>query len=163
MSESLKEIGASQAAALVEMVAALEVDYDGLEELRDDEGALNDRQREELAELSAAAGDCESRDDAEQRIREDALSVEMRSGWETVDVWQGADSGHGSGRPQPVEFMILLATGGPAARIMGELRDGQPHRAWLEVQDWGTPWMQYFDIEQDTLLAYASVFYFGQA
>jgi hypothetical protein len=158
---TLKEIGASHAAALVEMVAALNVDCERLVELGNTRG-IPPKDLAELAELSEAAGDCESRDDAEQRIREDALSVEMRSGWETVDVWQGADSGHGSGRPQPVEFMILLATGGPAARIRGELADGQPSRAWLEVQDWGTPWTQYFDIGQDTLLAYASVFYFGE-
>jgi hypothetical protein len=42
------------------------------------------------------------------------------------------------------------------------LSNGEPHRAWLEVQDWGTPWTRYFDIEQDTLLAYARCFYFGE-
>ena len=63
---------------------------------------------------------------------------------------------------KPFEFCILLSTGGPASRIRGELDNGEPCRAWLEVQDWGTPWTQYFDIEQDTLLAYARCFYFGE-
>jgi hypothetical protein len=60
------------------------------------------------------------------------------------------------------QFVILLSTGGPASRIQGELSNGEPRRAWLEVQDWGTPWTQYFGIKQDTLLAYARCFYFGE-
>ena len=47
-------------------------------------------------------------------------------------------------------------------RIRGELSDGQPDRAWLEYQDWGTLWTRFFDVEQDTLLAYAQCFYFGE-
>ncbi len=37
-----------------------------------------------------------------------------------------------------------------------------PCRAWLEYQDWGTPWTQFFDAEQDTLLTYCRQFYFGE-
>jgi hypothetical protein len=72
------------------------------------------------------------------------------------------------------EFNILLSTGGPAVRIMGELRYGEPYRAWLEVQDWFTPWTQYYGTNnpddphswanqpsQDVLLTYARQFYFG--
>jgi hypothetical protein len=56
-----------------------------------------------------------------------------------------------------------LSTGGPALRIRGELDEHkQPDRAWLEYQDWGTPWTQYFDVEQDTLLQFCQVFYFGE-
>lgn len=153
--ESLKETGRCAAAALVEVVAALECDYGRLEELNDDEGALNDRQREELAELRAAAGECTSREDAETRIREDALSVLVRSPWVEPGshTWNQAEG----------EFEILLSTGGPASRIRGELGEhSEPTRAWLEVQDWGTPWTRYFDIERDTLLAYARCFYFGE-
>jgi len=35
-------------------------------------------------------------------------------------------------------------------------------RAWIEYQDWGTGWTQFFDIEQDTLIEFANVFYFGE-
>lgn len=93
-----------------------------------------------------------SEDDARQAIQEDALSVEVSSGWYTP----GSDH-------EPEEFNILLCTGGPACRIRGELGQWkEPDRAWLEYQDWGTPWTEYFDADQDTLLAYAREFYFGE-
>lgn len=164
--DRLKETGRCAAASLVEMVAALECDYDRLEELRTERRtALNEKvdlvqyltvaEQEELAELEAEAGECTTREEAETRIQEDALSVEVRSGWEDPRTFF-------AGEAPPAGFNILLATGGPAVRIMGELSNGEPERAWLEVQDWGTPWTRYFDIEQDTLLAYARCFYFGE-
>lgn len=93
-------------------------------------------------------------DEARQTIQEDALSVEVRSGWQSAGETL-----------TPSEFAILLCTGGPAVRIRGELNEyNEPDRAWLEYQDWGTPWTQYFgnDVNdiQDTLLAYAREFYF---
>jgi len=91
-------------------------------------------------------------DEARRAIEEDALSVEVRSDWQTVGETLAA-----------TEFRILLCTGGPAVQIRGELDEYlQPSRAWLECQDWGTPWTQVFDVEQDTLLAYAQCFYFGE-
>lgn len=107
---------------------------------------------EEYRGLVEAAGDCESEDEARQRIEEDALSVKVRSGWTTPGETLEAE-----------EFCILLSTGGPASRIRGELNEHkEPRRAWLEVQDWGTPWTQFFGADQDVLLAYASCFYFGE-
>lgn len=166
--ERLQEVGASALASIREMVAALECDYDRLEELRElkaeCEGhlaagsdpalyAMAKADAQELTELEEAAGDCESREDAEQRIHEDALSVEVRTDWHAV----------GDEDTKPTHFNILLCTGGPAARIIGELNEyGEPTRAWLEYQDWGTPWTQYFDADQDTLLTYARCFYFGE-
>jgi hypothetical protein len=154
--ESLKEIGARAAASIVEMVAALECDYDRLEELRED--SPNDyTEIAELKELNEAAGEFTSRADVETRIQEDALSVEVRTDWEPVDVYsKGVAS-------SAVEFRILLPTGGPASRIRGELSNGEPDRAWLEVQDWGTPWVRYHDIAQETLLTYARLFYYGES
>jgi hypothetical protein len=182
----LQEIGANAYASICEMVAALECDYDRLNDLSAEKADLiiateaeDDTERagarvalaewiqengEELKELTESAGECESREDAEQRIQEDPLSLEVRSGWTTLDEPLQAE-----------EFNILLATGGPAVRIMGELDQGQPTRAWLEVQDWFTPWTQYHGVtdpndlgarinlpSQDVLLAYASQFYFGE-
>ena len=160
--DRLAEVGKSAAASIVEMVAALECDYDRLEELRDERdgpgyansseawATENPDEAEELKELEAAAGECKDQDEARERIQEDALDVrvfgERRNGeWE-------AD-----------RFEILLTTGGPAVRIVGEL-DGncEPSRAWLEVQDWGTPWTQHFGIESETLLSYCRCFYFGE-
>ena len=87
-----------------------------------------------------------------EAIQQDALSVEVRSDW--VSPGEKMTAG---------QFNILLCTGGPAVRIMGELDEhGEPYRAWLECQDWGTQWTQVFNVSQDTLLAYASCFYFGE-
>lgn len=144
----------AQYRSICEMVAALNVDYDRLAELRDLEDGkhLDAVELDELAELEQEAGECTDADDARERIQEDALDVQMRSGW-TSDIKELIC---------PEEFRILLCTGGPAVQIRGELHYGQPVRAWLEYQDWGTPWTQYFDAAQDTLLAYASCFYFGE-
>lgn len=165
----------AQYSSICEMVAALNVDYDRLADLKDeletthadqggeasfevwlkadcdeiDSPTIDDSN--ELSELLAAANNCENQDSARDRIQEDPLSVEVRSGW--------YNPGNAS---SPDEFQILLCTGGPAVRIMGELDEhGRPVRAWLEHQDWGTPWTQFFGASQDTLLAYAREFYFG--
>jgi hypothetical protein len=157
------------------MVASLEADRDLLEVLRDERdgfeienpaacdetidgtaesvaawAAENPDDAEELKKLEEAVGEWETSEDVEQAIVEDPLSIEVRSGWVTLGSEMTAD-----------EFSILLTTGGPALRIRGELDNGEPTRAWLEYQDWGTPWTQYFDAEQDTLLTYCRHFYFG--
>lgn len=143
---------AAQYSSIVDMLAAVECDYDRLQELRDtDPEDLTDEDREELAELEAAAGDCEDEDDARQRISEGPLEVQVRSDWASP----GEELTAG-------EFQILLCTGGPAVRIMGELNRGEPCRAWLDYQDWGTPWTQYFSASSDTLCQYASHFFFGE-
>ena len=111
-------------------------------ELKDAREALaewdNDN-TEELCDLEHSAGDYESQEEAEQAIYENPLSIEYRSGWASSRE-----------EMQPEEFQILLCTGGPAVRIMGELNwDGQPDRAWFEYQDWGTPWTMLFEGQAD--------------
>lgn len=114
---------------------------------------LNEDDATELVALREAAGECTSQDEAREYIHEDALEVTVRSDWHEV----------GGNDNEPTEFCILLSTGGPASRIRGELDGETPYRAWLEVQDWGTPWTRYHeDGLQDILLAYAGCFYFGE-
>ena len=188
--------------SIVQMLAALDADYERLNELRDEIKALdderdgiandklewieanpgryleahdvrnnwalafpdeNDRLAEieeeraalfkELDEIEAEIGSCESREEAEERIQEDALEVCVRSGWYAP----------GDYAPEPEEFYILLCTGAPAVRIRGELDPrGEPTRAWIEYQDWFEPWKQYFGADQATLLVYCRCFYFGE-
>jgi hypothetical protein len=105
--------------------------------------------------------------EAEQRIHEDPLSVQVRSDWHTPSTE----------RTDPAEFEILLCTGGPAVRIVGDLDQyAEPYHARIEHQDWGTPWTEYrphFDPDpetisgelnayQETLLGYCRQFYFGE-
>lgn len=148
------------------MLDAYELDWDRLEELRDmqadhEAGMIDEldpkpfnvahpNEALEIEVLEADAGDCTDQDDAQQRISEDPLSVEVRSDW--VSRYDE--------KMTPGEFRILLCTGGPAVQVRGELDDnGTPCRAWLEYQDWGTPWTQYFGAEQSRLLAYAQHFF----
>lgn len=196
-----KDQAKAQYESICEMVAALDADYEQLNELRDGIKALDDEYDaiandkhewieanpgrflgandarndwalafpdenerlaeieeeraalfKELDEIEAEIGSCESREDAEQRIQEDALEVQVRSGWHEP----------GDSEAEPEEFYILLCTGGPAVRIRGELNRGEPTRAWIEYQDWFEPWKQYFDADQATLLAYCEQFYFGE-
>lgn len=86
----------------------------------------------------------------EESCRETALSVDVRSGWGTP------------GELEPEEFQILLSTGGPALRIIGDLQSNEPSCAHLEFQDWGTPWTQWRrDVDHEALDWFCSLFYFG--
>jgi len=111
----------------------------------------DDENAEELNTLEHEAGDCADEEDARNRIQEDALSVEVRSGWTTS---MHADD------MTPEDFRIVLCTGGPHVEIMGELAGGTPCSAWIQYQDWGTPMTRFVDIEESTLLAYCREFYF---
>jgi hypothetical protein len=173
-SEKLQEIGRTAYGCVADMVAALECDYDRLYELRDERKAWLDEnpgryldpndpraaagahwalefpdESDELAELSHAAGECESREDAEQRIREHPLSVELSGTWAL------------GSEPVADRAYILLGTGGPATRIVCELdENGEATRAWIQAQDWGTPWTDYVGGDGEVLLTYCQQFCF---
>jgi len=92
----------------------------------------------------------------EDAMREAALSVEVREGWK--------EPGDGASM-DPEEFRILLSTGGPALRVMGELEGGEPSRCWLEHQDWGTPWTfarAKHEREVEALRWFCGLFWFGE-
>lgn len=98
---------------------------------------------------------------AQSAITDAALSVDVRSGWYSP----------GERNPEPVEYQILLTTGGPSLRITGQLGGyGEPETANLEYQDWGTPWTRYhpahgeplFDTHNADVLTFAQQFYFGK-
>lgn len=89
----------------------------------------------------------------EEGMRESALSVDVRSGWQSPDE-----------HLIPEEFQILLTTGGPALRLVGELEDLEPCRSWFEVQDWGTPWTAchcQHEREIEAKAWFAGLFWFG--
>ena len=102
-----------------------------------------------LADLDAAA-DSDDDDGARQRIADHPLHVLVRSDWtQPGDPLDAA------------EFQILLCTGGPAVRIVGELDRGTPCSARLEYQTWNTEWVKYFGALPAVLCDYAANFYFG--
>jgi hypothetical protein len=102
------------------------------------------------------AGDYQKSDEIRERIEEGPLSVQVRGDWHTPGDTDNS---------KPVEFEILLSTGGPALRIIGEL-DGysQPETARLQWQDWFKPWTDCdtSNDEDEKLLEYARCFYFGE-
>jgi hypothetical protein len=114
---------------------------------------------EDVSKLTAAreSDDQAAQKDVEKTINETPLSVEVRSGWYDL-CNKDADK-------KPAEFCILLSTGGPACRIIGELSEhGEPTSARIQHQDWGTPWTNcWLDQDEETaLLAFAACFYFGE-
>lgn len=128
-----------------DLLGAHNMDWDTYSELRDcDQSDLDEDDLETLQELTELAAECESQDEALERLENNPLDIQFRSGWEsyTSDF-------------TPSEFSILLCTGGPAVRILGEMDDnGYPYRAWVEYQDWGTPWTE-LGLYQAVALEYA--------
>lgn len=114
----------------------------------------DDEEQKELDELNESAGDCTSEDDARERIEQDALSVEVRSGWHSLGESM-----------EPAEFRIVLCTGGPHVEIVGELgQHNEPDAARILYQDWFEGKTELVDItsdERDSLLTYCRTFYFG--
>lgn len=115
--------------------------------------------REMLTNLSLAenAGDSEAEEAVRNEIQESPLSVQVRGGW------------YSPGTPrdeiEAEEFEILLSTGGPALRVIGELgRYNQPEKCRLQWQDWGTPWTDAeTSLEDDKALErFAGQFYLAE-
>lgn len=178
-----EEQAKAQIESIVEMVAALDedtarrtaaeeyaknIDRDRCVELlteasidtNDDESVetLREAVIENIADETIEPDDFEFEfddEDARQTIQEDPLSVQLRSGWYTP----------GEEKPEAEEFEILLCTGGPAVRIVGDLgMHSQPERPRIQYQDWGTPWTEYFPTseQRDALQTYCEQFYFGE-
>jgi len=135
-----------------------------LDNIREMVAALEALESGETEEATIDGDTYADPDEVRERIQESALSVQVRSGWYTPGE-----------TPTAEEFCILLTTGGPALRIIGELDDyGQPDNARLEYQDWGTPWTPFSlfgddgkSIEEASatesdVLTFAQCFYFGE-
>lgn len=116
-------------------------------------------QYESIAEMvqdlnkAREADDQEAIDAAEDTIRQGPLEIAVRSDWHAP-----------CNKSEETEYMVLLCTGGPACRIVGELSQYQePETARIEYQDWFTSWEDWpIDSEQEQIvLMYAQCFYFG--
>jgi len=85
---------------------------------------------------------------------QDAIGVQIRSDWHTP----GAED-------EARQYSVLLCTGGPAVRIIGELGlYNEPEDANLQYQDWLMPWQNYVTTaeEDEALLNYAHLHWFGE-
>ena len=99
------------------------------------------------------SNDYNQQDELRESILNNALSVEFRSGWYSSP----------EDEKKAEEFRILLAWGGPALRIIGELDDYGPVNPKLQFQDWGTLWtdLEITEDQQDALNWFCNCFYFG--
>lgn len=151
----------AQMESVFAMVAALECDYDELEDLRNlKEDHEPDAPKswdetypamaEKLDELEEAANGCTDREEAEQAIQEDPLSVEIRSDW--CSPGETMEAG---------EFRIVLCTGGPHVELVGDLDRGTPSRVRCLYKDWGDSG-ELYQFDHDAVLTYCSQFYFGE-
>jgi hypothetical protein len=145
-----KDQAIAQIASIREMVARL--DHTCVDENCDttlERGSNPDLTHEEYHDTEAAR----------EAIEEDPLSVQVRSAWLAPGDWGNKEQG------SPAEFEILLCTGGPAVRLVGDLDEyARPSRVWVEYQDWGTPWTEYYPGSSalEDVLTYAQQFYFGE-
>ena len=91
-------------------------------------------------------------EDVTEYARELPLSVLVRSDWH-----------HPMGESSYSEFEILLSTGGPAVRVLGDLDSYlEPYRPGLQFSDWGVDWTDHPESNCDALLWFAGLFYFGE-
>jgi hypothetical protein len=79
----------------------------------------------------------DTREAIEQALREGPLSIETRADWISPSEVAG----------EAVEFRILISTGGPALRVVGDL--SPITNVSMEWQDWFTPWTTYTDTTTD--------------
>lgn len=149
-----------QAAAQCEIIAAMVKRVEHANECDGDECTLSSRQIAEGLNMffdGQEATETEreqyhNEELAREQIEEHPLSVQVRAGWYTP----------GNTPEKPEEYEILLCTGGPACRIIGDLDQyGQPESAKIQYQDWFTPWEDYREADEAILLSYAQNFYFG--
>lgn len=152
--------------SIAEMVRALGADFERRDELRsllketetDPDARMDEDDRAELDELEAACKidgrEMKDADAVRERIQESPLSVQVRGGWHDP----GADD------DGPEEYCVLLSTGGPALRIIGDLDGvGYAETATMQCQDWCTPWRDVDTSEYGAaLLAFVQEFYFGE-
>lgn len=132
------------------------VDEDKLADAKRQGQAQFDSIKEMVQELRKHDSCTNGWDEVEKAIHDDALSISVRTGWYSPGATEDM---------QPEEYEILLCTGGPACRIIGDLDRGQPTSAQIQVQDWFQPWTNYDPIGDDVdevLREYAGCFYFGE-
>lgn len=109
-------------------------------------GQIDLCEAEDLAEL---------KERIETHILEQPISVDFNLGWHQrlLDAW-------------PEEYRILLSTGGPAVRLVGQLSEDGVSSATLEAQDWFIPWeplspAEHPEIDEETLIDYADIIVSG--
>lgn len=129
------------AGSLADLATLYTLDWERLEDLLDRateelaecaDDQLTPDERAELDALRSQAGDCTCQDDANERVNEYPLEFTFSVSGCSPQDWPPK---------RPDTLVILVTTGGPAARIVIELGESWGYgNWWLEVADWGTGW-----------------------
>lgn len=127
--------------------------------IRDYYKAYCDLTKDEKEKSTADGQEFTTVDELFDRAIESAISLEVRGSWYTPGDYPVEE--------KPTEFRIMLTWGGPALRIVGDLDEGCPENARMQVQDWGTPWRDYTPKDaiypdwEAALAWFVGCFYFG--
>jgi hypothetical protein len=136
--ERLEETKETAVRVCLDYVELLSLDWQRLEELRDNEERTED-ESSELADVEKILADCGVSDEQEalDYLSGVPLEITCHSGNVSLADWPPR---------YPDSVCVLLATGGPAYRlwidVQGQRRFGiEVERVRVQVQDWGTPWV----------------------
>jgi len=117
------------------------------------EGFVEDLIRLHKAYQEAMLDSDEGCEALEEEARDHALSVEVRSGWQSI-----GDS------LEPTQARVLITTGGPALQVLLDIDDGEGSDPRLQIADWGKSWTDYKptggDDAWDALDWFAGLWYF---
>ena len=98
-----------------------------------------------------------------EEIKEEIDSDEVREYLETIPLEVSRRYCPNTG--EATGYSILLCTGGPAVRIIGDLGGyDEPENAEIQGQDWGTPWeyLRMTEEEETALNWFVNLFHFGE-
>jgi len=95
--------------------------------------------------------DCEA---LEEEARAHALSLEVRSDWQSI-----------GDNLEPTQGRLLISTGGPALQVLLDIDNDQGSDPCLQIADWGCNWRDYKPKggadAWDALDWFAGLWYFG--
>jgi hypothetical protein len=173
----------AQVASICEMIAAYAVDYDRLDELRDDADSAPDEYVDVIKKGRDSFGSdlgLTHPDDGDFNyyfdIGRELAELESIAGMcanqdealeriqeDALSVEYRSDWVSPGEEMTPSEFRILLCTGGPHVEIVGEIdHRGEPSRCWVNYRDWGTSGeLTGADFDHDTVLRYCGFFVTG--
>jgi hypothetical protein len=135
--QRLEETKETAVRVCLDYVELLSLDWQRLEELRDNEERTED-ESSELADVEKILADCGVADEQEalDYLSDAPLEITCHSGNVSLSEWPPR---------YPDSVAVLLATGGPAYRLWIDLEGGkfgtEVERVRVQVQDWGTPWV----------------------
>jgi hypothetical protein len=177
----------AQVSSICAMVAALECDWDRLEELREEQedlvGAVAVAQcdADEMADTANSETYATALADAQRELVEwndenaEELAELVEAAGEHADYDAAMEAIHcdplsvevrsGWSEPgdslDPSEFRIVLCTGGPHVELQGDLdRYGDPSRVRVLYSDWGTSG-ELFDFDRTAVLTYCQQHHVG--